>query len=133
MINPDSNRQGDFLPDDQVPASLLPVLQRMFDEQVPVLLETARQLQQWVAANPDTNEIPRAIGSLRYRLGDMQEERLSLPFNLWMWQRPHDFFAGLDDQDRAAVAELFSAEQITALTAPLPVRVQRQHNRLVRG
>src|SRR5690554_6987797 len=82
MIDPPA--AGDFLPDDELPLTLLPVLQRMFTEQVPVLQETARQLQQWADANPDTPEIPRAIGSLRYRVGDTEEERLVFPYNLWM-------------------------------------------------
>src|SRR5690606_28198136 len=56
MIDPPA--AGGFLPDDELPPTLLPVLQRMFTEQVPVLQETARQLQQWADANPDTPEIP---------------------------------------------------------------------------
>src|SRR5690606_35588473 len=82
------------------PAARLPVLPRMFPAQVPVLQETARQLQQWADANPDTLEIPRAIGSLRYRVGDTEEERLVFPYNLWMWQRALDHYAEMDDQAR---------------------------------
>src|SRR5690606_7385904 len=77
MISPAvASQGGDFLPDDAVPDTLLPIIKRMFDEQVPVLMETARQLEEWITANPDATEIPRAIGKLRYRLGDMEEERL---------------------------------------------------------
>lgn len=133
MIDPALGHSiGDFLPDDEVPATLLPVLQRMFDEQVPVLMDTARLLQQWVEDNPDRQEIPRAIGTLRYRLGDMQEERLVFPFNLWMWQRPHDFYQGLDIDGRRAVDALLGPKHTAALDTPLAVRVRRQNNKLVR-
>ena len=133
MMYPVSSANGDFLPDDQVPATLLPVLQRMFAEQVPVLLETARLLQQWAVDNPDIQEVPRAIGTLRYRLGDMEEERLAFPFNLWMWQRPHDFYQGLNSDERQAVNSLLGEKQAAALAAPLPVRVRREDNKLVRA
>ena len=131
MIDPPA--AGDFLPDDELPLTLLPVLQRMFTEQVPVLQETARQLQQWADANPDTPEIPRAIGSLRYRVGDTQEERLVFPYNLWMWQRALDHYAEMDDQARQTVTALLGEQAAAALATPLPVRVRRENNRLVRG
>ena len=131
MIDPPA--AGDFLPDDALPPTLLPVLQRMFTEQVPVLQETARQLQQWSDANPDTLEIPRAIGSLRYRVGDTEEERLVFPYNLWMWQRALDHYADMDDQARQTVTALLGEQAAAALATPLPVRVRRENNRLVRG
>ncbi|MEJ6656452.1 MAG: glutathione S-transferase [Pseudomonas sp.] len=133
MISPDaSENNGDYLPNDQIPDTLLPVIAHMFDEQVPVLQETARLLEQWAQANPDNNEIPRAIGTLRYRLGDMEEERLAFPYNLWMWQRAHDFYHGLGADGRKAVDGVLNNEQVQALSTPLTVRVQRRGNRLER-
>lgn len=133
MISPDaSDNDGDYLPDDQIPDTLLSIIARMFDEQVPVLLETARLLEQWAQANPDNTEIPRAIGTLRYRLGDIEEERLAFPYNLWMWQRAHDFYNGLGADDRKAVDAVLNNKQVQALSAPLAVRVQRRGNRLER-
>lgn len=133
MISPEAaSHDGDFLPDDQVPDTLWPVINRMFDEQVPVLLETARQLKAWVEANPDAEDIPRAIGTLHYRLGDMEEERLVFPYHLWMWQRAHDCYSKLADDQRATVSTVLNDEQIQALATPLPVRLQRQNNKLKR-
>ena len=133
MVHPVSHGDGGFLPDDQVPATLLPVLQRMFAEQVPVLLETTQLLQQWALDNPDTPEVPRAIGTLRYRLGDVEEERLAFAFNLWRWQRPHDFYQQLAADQRQAVIALLGNEQAAALATPLPARVRRENNRLMRA
>lgn len=62
----------------------------------------------------------------------MKEERLAFPYNLWMWQRAHDFYSDLDVGDRKAVDTLLNTEQVQALSAPLAVRVQRQGNRLER-
>lgn len=133
MISPDaSSHDGGFLPNDQVPDTLLPIINRMFDEQVPVLLETARQLKEWTEANPDAEDIPRAIGTLRYRLGDMEEERLVFPYNLWMWQRAHDFYGELTGDHRAGITALLNDAQIHALATPLSVRLQRRNNKLKR-
>ncbi|WP_193072225.1 glutathione S-transferase [Pseudomonas sp. FME51] len=133
MISPDAHHnKGDYLADDQIPDTLLPIIARMFDEQVPVLLETARLLEQWTQANPGSNEIPRAIGTLHYRLGDMEDERLAFPYNLWMWQRAHDFYNGLGADDRKAVDTVLNNEQAQALSTPLTARVQRRGNRLER-
>ena len=133
MISPaEASKGGDFLPDDAVPDTLLPIIKRMFDEQVPVLMETARQLEEWITANPDATEIPRAIGKLRYRLGDMEEERLVFPYNLWMWQRPRDFYSQLTSDQRAAIAPLLSETQVRALSSPMPIRLARRNNKLER-
>src|SRR5690606_24851672 len=117
---------------DRVPDTLLPIIKRMFDEQVPVLMETARQLEEWITAHPDATEIPRAIGTLRYRLGDMEEERLVFPYNLWMWQRPRDFYSQLTSDQRAAVEPLLSETQVRTLSSPRPVRLARRNNKLER-
>ena len=106
---------GEFLPDDGVPETLLPVLQRMFDEQVPVLIDTIRHLDRWAAAHPDRKRVSRVIGKHRYRLGGVEEERMVTPFSLWMWQRPLFYYRSLDDAGRAAVDPLI--EQLGGLEA----------------
>ena len=134
MISPDASRHdGGFLPNDRVPDTLLPIINRMFDEQVPVLLETTRQLKEWTETNSDAEDIPRAIGTLRYRVGDMEEERLVFPYNLWMWQRAHDFYSDLNAEKLRATASVLSSSQVGALSTPLPVRVQREANTLKIG
>lgn len=131
MIDPPATA-GDFLADDELPPTLLPILRRMFAEQVPVLQQTARELQRWVQANPDTPEIPRAIGSLCYRVGDTEEERLVFPYNLWMWQRAVDHYANMDDEAKKAMVALLGENAAAALATPLPVRMRREQNRLIR-
>lgn len=132
MVSAAASHDGDFLPDDRVSDTLFPIIKRMFDEQVPVLMETARQLEERITANPDAADIPRAIGTLRYRLGDMEEERLAFPYNLWMWQRPRDFYGELTSDQRAAIAPLLSETQVRALSSPMPVRLARRNNKLER-
>ena len=44
MQNPPEGVVGHFLPDDEVPETLYPILTRMFKEQFPVLAETITQV-----------------------------------------------------------------------------------------
>jgi len=60
---------GQFLPDDSVAGTLVPVLRRMSEEQRPVLQSTAARLSDWRAENPESNRIPRTLGWHRFRIG----------------------------------------------------------------
>lgn len=97
---------GDFLSDDEIPVTLMPILRRMATEQVPVLLDTVRRLAEWHAANPETERIPRNLGRHRFRIEGVEGERAVLPFSLWMWQRPLDYVRALNGRFRQAVDEL---------------------------
>jgi len=55
-------QQGAWLEDDQIPETLLPILKRMVNEQIPVLLDTDKRLAQWRDENPDKEKVKRFIG-----------------------------------------------------------------------
>lgn len=124
--------RGEFLADDAVPDTLMPVLSRMADEQVPVLLDTAYRLAEWQEEDPGTDRIPRALGRHRFRIEGVEGERAVLPFALWMWQRPMDHVQALRGQSRKNADEL-----LEKLRMPVPEklprspRVERKDNRFV--
>lgn len=98
---------GDWLPDDVVPDTLIPILRRQFDEQFPVLADTAARLAAWLEAHPEAARVPRKIGTHTFRIGEVEGERGVLPFSLWMAQRPLDYYRGLAGGGAAAVLALF--------------------------
>ncbi|MGB3809850.1 MAG: glutathione S-transferase [Parvibaculum sp.] len=110
MMKPPHPKGGEFLPRDEVPETLIPVLARMMREMVPVLVSTAHHLQKWVDENPEDRragaEVPRAIGMHVFSLGDAKENRAIFPFDLWMLQRPLDYIANLEADDRLRAADL---------------------------
>ena len=79
-------QQGEYFADDQIPASLEPIIQRFAQEQWPVLKDTNSRLGAWVAENAQT-KVPRYIGKHRFVIGDAAGERVVLPYSLWMLQR----------------------------------------------
>lgn len=131
MNNP-GDEQGNFLPEDQVPSTLLPVLARMFNEQVPVILSTIDHLDRWVAEN-DEPHVPRSIGRHKYEVEGLSEERKIFPFNQWMWQRPHDYYHSLGGEERQRVEALLNQLPggLSTLSYPIKQRLARRDNRLV--
>ena len=97
MIN-DEVPQGEFLENDQIPQTLMPVLQRMASEQLPVLLDTDKRLTDWRKQNTDEQQVERSIGTHKFTVEKVEGERAVLPFSLWMFKRPVDFYASLDDK-----------------------------------
>lgn len=101
----DKPAQGDFLHNDQIPETLLPILRRMAEEQLPVLLDTDRRLSQWRERNPNS-EIPRSIGQHKFSIEGVSAQRIILPYSLWMFKRPVDFYDCLDEDTAADVDNL---------------------------
>lgn len=140
MMEPDAgDATGEFLPDDHLPQTLLPVLSRMAAEQLPVLAATRTAFEAWNQAHPD-EDIPRGIGMHPFTLerGTAQEargERAIFPFDLWMFQRPQDHYRSLGASDRAAADALMTGIGIdpALLAPPNPTRLTRVAFRLARA
>jgi glutathione S-transferase len=131
-------RTGQFLPNDEVPTTLLPVLQRAAEEQLPVAVATVRALGQWLEDHPH-EEIPRGIGMHAFTLlrgspHEVTSERAIFTFDQWMFQRPWDCLRALRGADRAAADDLLDTiGAAEALAEPIKHRVKRENFRLVRG
>ncbi len=120
-------QKGEWLADDEIPETLIPVLQRMAREHLPVLQDTDRLLDLWRKDNPDATEIDRFIGMHKFTVEGVEAERVVLPYCLWMFQRPVDFYHSLSDT--AAVDELLEKSGFgTELSNGLSNRLARPHN-----
>ncbi len=89
--------QGDFLANDEIPDTLIPVLQRMAQEQLPVLVDTDQRLSKWRAQNAGAKQVKRFIGMHSFQVENVKADRAVLPFSLWMFRRPVDFYQSLAD------------------------------------
>ncbi|MCW8196018.1 glutathione S-transferase [Proteobacteria bacterium 005FR1] len=122
---------GEFLPNDEVPKTLFPMLARMFNEHLPVLMSTMDHVEQWAEANPGERKLPRAIGMHEFTVEGVRGERAIFPANQWMWQRAADFYQSLDDDGKAQVRDVFAdfPNAIAALERPIRRRVVRENFR----
>ena len=130
MVEPTEPLLGKFLPDDEVPETLLPILRRMMAEHVPFLSETARMLDEWHAQNPG-GEVPRGVGMATFTIAGAQGEGAARTFSLWMLQRALDYRASLDKEGRHACDELLHSVGGEALIDfELPTRLKYENHAL---
>lgn len=124
-----SLHNGELLANDEIPATLIPVLKRMATEQLPVLLDTDQHLEQWKQENPGVTKLPRSIGSHEFAVEGVTGERVVLPYCLWMLQRPVDFYQSLEST--ISVDELLTQIGFgDALKLGLKNRLFRPNNKL---
>ncbi|KAI8518267.1 hypothetical protein Bbelb_042840 [Branchiostoma belcheri] len=128
------DKQG-FLPGDEIPATLEPILHRMFTEQVPVLLDTVRIVTQYMKDNPEVDVLPRVIGSHDFRLGNATSQRGVYTYPIWMLQRITDYYSSLLPRQQEMIdryldrypggCELMKVDMSGCRVERLDVRVKR--------
>eukprot|EP00004_Rigifila_ramosa_P001199 TRINITY_DN11147_c0_g1_i4.p1 TRINITY_DN11147_c0_g1~~TRINITY_DN11147_c0_g1_i4.p1 ORF type:complete len:316 (-),score=72.38 TRINITY_DN11147_c0_g1_i4:19-966(-) len=128
-------------PEDQsdvVPETLLPFLEVVCREMVPILAVIAAKTTEFVRANPTAERdalLPRSLGIQEMPICGVFATRTVNPYSLWMYQRPHDYYHELPAADRAEIDRLL--EQLPhgpgALSLDLKgCRVKRVSNKLAR-
>jgi glutathione S-transferase len=131
MLSPEPC-SGEFIADDRVPETLHPLLQRMFREQWPVLLDTAARVGVWCTENPAAERLPRVIGRHAFTLEGSTSERAVQPYAQWMMQRPVEYYQSLGAGARATLDPLL--EQLggrQALGQAIPLRLAYRQHRVV--
>ena len=89
---------GKFLPSDEVPATLDPILRSLFAEQWPYLAAAARGVDAHVMEGAPARApapLPRALDFAPFEVGGVQGERLVETRHAWMLQRPLFEYAAL--------------------------------------
>jgi len=120
---------GELLPEDQVPETVLPVLQRMAKEQLPVLQDTDKCLSQWRKDNSGRDDIERTIGYHNFTVEGVQGERVVVPYSLWMFARPMDYYQSLRDEHKTEVEVMLEKAGFgQALSQGLENRLVRPDN-----
>ncbi len=133
MQSPPKEIDGAFLPDDKVPETLYPILTRMFKEQFPPLAETIKLVAKWAEENPNKKKLPRTIGKHTFTVGKTASIRRVFPFQQWMFQRPLDFYQGLDKEQKDRIdPALKKLGGYKGLQQEIPVRLDFLKHRLVR-
>ncbi|PHR60031.1 MAG: glutathione S-transferase [Robiginitomaculum sp.] len=123
---------GEFVADDQIPDTLVPILKMFAQEQLPILKDSLADLQKWVDDNPDTKELPRLTGFHKYTIGGVEEDRAVFPFCLWMLQRVLDHLQSLTGEDQTKAHKLLreiGAEDL--INMKVEPRLKRENFKLV--
>jgi glutathione S-transferase len=103
MQEPPQPRAGEFLPGDEVAATLAPLLRSVFAEFWPALERTQEEVSRALPTLRPGRGFARALGEIEFPLGEFRFRRRAAPFSLWMAQRALDAYAALDGAARAGV------------------------------
>jgi glutathione S-transferase len=96
---------GEFLADDAIPATLLPILATLCKDQLPDVLDAIEHNSAWLEANPG-GSIPRFLGMHRFTTGPATGERCISSYAQWLFQRSWLHYQALGAADKVAVDRL---------------------------
>ena len=129
------NAGNDFLANEEVPETLIPVLKILAEDFVPETLAAADLINNWLDEHqPEPGAI--AVGRLAEALGTadftMRGETitaLAQPHRFYLLQRVQDVFAALAQEEQVGVAEIMSDAGMSAvLSTALTRRIVRSDN-----
>jgi glutathione S-transferase len=121
---------GEFLADDVIPETLLPILATLCRDQLPDVLDVIDHNSAWLQANPD-GSIPRFLGMHQFTSGAASGERVVSSYAQWLFQRPWSHYQALDGEERAAADALLDGiGGRTALISPIHHWVERRSGQL---
>ena len=104
MNNPQP-RSGEFLANDAMPETLLPILSTLCKDQLPDVLDVIEKNSAWLEANPG-GSIPRFLGMHPFTTGPATGERCISSYAQWLFQRPWLHYQSLERKGRVATDAL---------------------------
>lgn len=99
---------GEFLPNDEIPDTLLPVLKTLCEELLPDVLDVIKHNSQWLEQNPGGN-LPRYLGLHSFKINGVESERFIHSYSQWMFQRPLFHYQQLTGEDKETCDALLKA------------------------
>ncbi len=129
-----------FLENDEIPATLLPLLTNMFAQQWPVLKNTSETLADWREKNASNENtlrfIPRTIGQHNFKIGrseteNVEEQRFMFSFHQYKLQRVLDVFNSIEQPSLELMSLLDEVEGLEYMQLQVKERVVIERNRLV--
>lgn len=126
-----SPEQSKFIDNESLVSRLQPLLSIWRDTHLPVIKQTLTAVSNWIKSNPQQNKLPKVMGKSVIRFGNSEESRLNLTYGYWMWQRIHQAYNSLSDEEKLIVKQNLEYLGINdLLDASLPCKVKLDHCRL---
>jgi len=102
----------DWLANDEIPESLIPILRWQFRDQIPYVRNVISMTSEWLAGHPDTSELPRFIGKARFNIGEASGRRMCAPYTQWMYQRVTEPLKHATESDHTALAQWLARHRL---------------------
>lgn len=130
-MNAPESLSGEFLADDLVPDTLLPVLETLCREHLPDAVDVVAQVENWLGQNPPGSNIPRVLGFHAFTTGGVSGKRYVHSYAQWMFQRCLDHYQCLEGEGRERADLLLrAAGGFEAMQTDVRRRVRREPGQL---
>lgn len=98
-----SSISGEFLANDEIPDTLLPILKSIFAEQIPWVTQLIGHINTWCHQNPESKRVRGAVGVDTFRVGGVDGERKLATFVQWKAQRPIFYYQQSSESVRTQI------------------------------
>jgi hypothetical protein len=129
------NAGNDFLANDEVPETLIPLLKVLAEDFVPETLAAADLINSWLDEHqPEpgavaVGRLAEALGTADFTVRGETITALAQPHRFYLLQRVQDIFAALAQEEQVGVAEIMSDAGMSAvLSTALTRRIVRSDN-----
>ena len=121
---------GEFLAEDEIPDTLVPILKTLCRDFLPDALDVIRHNAAWLEENPGEN-LPRYLGMHAFRTGDTEGTRVIHSYSQWLFQRAWSHYRSLAGEQRESVdALLEEVGGLEAMQVEITHRLRRQPGQL---
>lgn len=86
-MNETPEQIGEWLPGDNIPENLVPILQWQCRDQLHHIHQVMDKTTDWISKHPHADTLPRFIGKVDYRINGGNGKRLCTPYSQWMYER----------------------------------------------
>ncbi|MEM1152536.1 MAG: glutathione S-transferase family protein [Pseudomonadota bacterium] len=121
---------GEFLPGDDIPETLMPVLKSLCTDHLPEVVDVVKHNARYLEEHSG-QAIPRVLGMHEFTIGSVTSERFVHSFAQWMYQRPYSYYHALFDAEKESADRML--EEIggyDALNVPIEKWVTRKPGQL---
>jgi glutathione S-transferase len=105
------NAVGDYRADDEIPETLVSVLQHIATDFVPETLAAAETINRWLGANSPAagTPIPRAVSEMaEFEAAGLKVKAIAQPYRFFLLKRVQEAVTALDDRARERVDDLLA-------------------------
>ncbi|MEM8768965.1 MAG: glutathione S-transferase N-terminal domain-containing protein [Pseudomonadota bacterium] len=119
--------EADYLPDDEIPETLIALLKQLAVDFVPETRAAAATINQWLADQADLEPgttAERTVGFCSFEVDGVTVNAIAQPYRFFMLARVQAEVAGLADGDRTDVLALLEAcgmSEVLAMTLTRPI------------
>ena len=116
---------------DEIPESLLPVLNHMSKSHLPLIKQSVEAVRRWSRDKMIGDIIPQRMGDATLTIGKNKQTRYNLTGPYWLFQRLCETYQMLEEQEKNGVDEFISSVAgLSLIKETLPIKTEIKRCRL---